>query len=153
MEFLIVVRHGSHDEGEECLSETGTFQMKALAGLLRLYVEGGMVGMVSSTSPLATESADILCSELGITGYDISDVLWSSHRRPIDPMAAAELVRRKAGNEVVIVVSHMEYAERFPAFYVQKIMRKNASLIPLTVGRGHALVLNCSAATAEVIPG
>lgn len=152
MDKMIVVRHGHYDHRER-LSEVGQGQIATLAERLAVHVDGGnSLTLLSSTAPRAMDSAEILAKKFGVS-YERLDVLWTGN----DAMRIGEeedfkelmgiINGRHSKARVVIIVTHYEYVEDFPAFFGKTIL--NARLHGWVIDYGEAFVIDCG--TKEMV--
>lgn len=145
MRHLIVVRHGQYGYDER-LNERGRTQICALAEKLKPFMDGSTVCILTSTADRARESAEILGSSFGI-GFEEHEILWSEECHPEDLPGTLELVRsRKDKADVLILVTHLEYAEDFPTYFALEEL--GTSMGPSrSVEKGEACLLDCSKKT------
>ncbi|MDD5043709.1 MAG: histidine phosphatase family protein [Patescibacteria group bacterium] len=144
MDKLIIVRHGDYDSGAH-LSNLGCEQMKALAEKLKTVVNGSSVCILTSPIGRALESAEILNSVFNV-GCEQHKVLWSESRHPEDFPVALDLVRsHKDRAEVLILVTHYEYAEGFPRYFAKEEL--DVQLRSESIQKGEALVIDCQQKT------
>jgi phosphohistidine phosphatase SixA len=121
MKKLVIVRHGDYGF-DGSLSTKGKAQMKQLAESLRSQLGGGKTIILFSTAPRGEQSARILAAELGITELEPHEVLWSDREngRSAHPAKTLALVRsKKELYDIVVLVTHYEYAEEFPMYFSQ----------------------------------
>lgn len=140
MKKLIIVRHGHYDYSEH-LSDYGKEQISSMIDKLRPYIDGSKPLILSSTASRAEESAEILASAFGVP-YEKYNILWSESNIPEDLPGTLELVHsRQQESDIVILVTHHEYAKYFPGYYAEKELGTEFS--PVAIEKGEALVLDC----------
>jgi phosphohistidine phosphatase SixA len=148
MRQLMVVRHGHYGDDSR-LSDRGRAQMGALAEKLRAIMSGALALILTSTATRARESAKILSSSLGV-GCEEHEILWSDGSHPEDLRGTLELVRSHQDKvDVLILVTHQEYAEDFPPFFAREELRT-----PMRTGliaKGEAWVVDCAQKTMTLV--
>jgi len=120
-DLLGILRHGSYDQKTGRLDCTGKEQIDLISKkIIEFLCRRGTkpqdikITIVSSTAPRAQESAAILAKMLG-TEYTSSDVLRSGDGHKEDFEGALALYNSlKNEYDVVIFVTHVEYAMDFP---------------------------------------
>ncbi|MDD5357371.1 MAG: histidine phosphatase family protein [Candidatus Pacebacteria bacterium] len=144
MKILAVVRHGEYEkrDGDYRLSDYGKRQIAALAGQIKtsLVNGGGKPRMLSSTAPRALDSARVMSEVLGVP-FEEHPVLWSGGGGGGYPdcKAVMELIKQDESPDVVILVTHLEYIERFPGHFATSIGAKfDGDEIP----KGHAWIID-----------
>ena len=110
MEFLILIRHGEFDEGEEKLNASGREQIQNLAAKIKGYSPK----IYSSLGPRSIESATILAKE------------WRSEVTSLDLFHSIENAREafdllKQSNENVVIVSRGEFVTPFAAYFARDL--------------------------------
>ncbi len=140
---LIIVRHGDYEVRSGKLSLIGIAQIEVLAGKLRPHVEGRRVRMLVSTATRAEQSAEILKKELDISDVELHGTLSSEEDR-IDGVKAFELVDERSADdiEVLIVVTHLEYADVLPRMFAEQKLGWNVGRPEVGKGRACVLFLN-----------
>ncbi len=147
MKILIVARHGEYVSDE--LDDRGKRQIADLVEKLSPIVGDREPLILSSTAGRAVESAEIIADHFN-TSFDQHDVLWSENRHREDLPAALELVRlHQDETEVMILVTHLEYVERFPPYYGQEELE--IYLDSKAILKGKAWVIDCEAGTITLI--
>ena len=119
MQHLFVVRHGNYDNSGG-LTHSGRGQISRVGEFLKPQVEGKQTKLLTSTAIRASQSADIIGEILGVKPV-AAGVLWSESDWQYQPDQALALVQEHDA-EVIIVVTHYEYAEAFPDFVAQKLL-------------------------------
>jgi phosphohistidine phosphatase SixA len=150
MQKLIVVRHGDYGYNDR-LSDFGKRQMQNIATQLKPHVDGKKVVVLSSVAERATDSADIITEQLGVPGYESHDVLWSENRHPENLPKAVELVQQHADTDVLILVTHLEYAERFPNHFLHTVLSTKDTFAARKVEKGQAIIIDCDNKTTQLI--
>jgi len=140
MKKLIVARHGWCDLDEH-LDDCGVKEIRILGDNIKKIADGERVLILSSTAPRGRESAEILSCCLGV-GFEEYDILWSDNSHPENMPEVLKLVRsRKDEADVIILVTHYEYAGRFPAYFAKEELGEN---IPSSlIGNAEAWILDC----------
>lgn len=133
---LVVARHGRSHPGTGRLTEEGANQMRRLAALIKPHAQGinrhgfmKEVHLLTSTAPRAMDSSEILMQELGLKERHADISLWSDNDRSPDDAALLHylhgltfgrislVVGEPPIVDVVILVTHLEYATDFPIYY------------------------------------
>lgn len=147
MRYLIVVRHGEYVQFSGRLSEVGRRQMEALAESIKVLLDGMSVRMISSTAQRALDSAEVLSTVLQVT-FDGNDLLWSDNMHRMKMEETLEFIRSIADQaDVVILVTHIEYAEYLIRSYIKKISSERSITVEAPyntpTGKGQAWILDC----------
>lgn len=139
MKKLIVVRHAPDGIGDR-ISDAGRAQMFRLAERIARHVDGGSLRLLTSTTGRARASAEVLAAYF-LVEAEGHEVLWAERVRPMNLPAVFDLLGAKDA-DVIIVVTHQDYAEYLPG-YVSK--RKFGVTPPLSdpVAKGNAVILDC----------
>lgn len=140
MSRLAIVRHGDYGRDDR-LNERGRLQMQVLGTRLAqsFDTEREMALVLSSIAPRAVDSAEILAGILKAP-IEQHEVLWSEASHPEDLEAAYKLVQSvRARADLLVVVTHYEYAEELPGFIGQRDLKK-----PYweSFGKGEGVVLD-----------
>ena len=145
MKTLVIVRHGDYNGPR--LSDRGRNQMKTLGEKLQTLINGSSVLLLTSIAGRAKESAEVLGSVLGV-GFEEHEILWSENSHRENLPGALELVRsRKDEADVLILVTHYEYVDEFPAYFANQEL--GVQLRSNLIGKGEAWVLDCQQKTLE----
>lgn len=140
MSRLAIVRHG--DDGYDGrLNDIGRRQMQALGEKLAesFDQDSEMALVLSSTAPRAVDSAEILAGLLQAP-IEKHEVLWSGGIHPEDLEAVYKLVRSmRTRADLLVVVTHFEYAEEFPGFLGQRDLNQPYRE---SFGKGEGVVLD-----------
>lgn len=139
MQQLIVVRHGQPGPDGR-LNDLGRAQIGALAEKLKPIINEASVAVLSWTTDRARESAEILGTAFGVR-FEAHEILWSENSRPEDLPGALALVKSQRDKDVIILVTHYEYVEGFPAYFAEQEL--TTRLHPAMIGKGEAWVLDC----------
>ena len=91
------------------------------------------------------DSAAILGKAFGVP-FEEHEVLWSENRHPEDLPKTLELVRSKKETvDVLILVTHLEYVNRFPTYFAKEEL---GSYFPHdSINKGEACDIECEAKT------
>ena len=137
-----VVRHGHNDQDN--LSEMGRDQIGILGQLIKKEVGAGSVQLVTSTSPRAVQSAEILSSILEVSPEECT-LLWSGPKSPkgtpFDLEAVLGLIQISPADAVVLV-THLEYSEQLPQFMGLKLFRTVEGFPFKYTEKGEAWLIN-----------
>lgn len=145
MQRLIIVRHGEYG-GNDRLSEYGKEQITQLGEKLKATVNGGRVVILSSVAARAVDSAEILGKTFGVE-FEQHDVLWSENRHRENLPKALELVRSKKDDaDILVLVTHLEYVERFPSYFGEEELG-NPSFPHREISKGTAWDIDCNQKT------
>ena len=144
MKFFAVIRHGNHDDDGR-IDDVGRRQMSRLAGLLEPHLEGHHVRFLVSPAPRATDSAEVLMKELGRReDYKSSDRLWCDDDHPENVDDALELLLEEStGVDVLVVVTHAEYAALLPTEFAKASFGARGSIFPMDVEKGRGRIIDC----------
>lgn len=140
MDKIAIVRHGYYGTDGH-LSDYGREQMMEIGNKLKrqLTVEE-VVLILSSTAPRTVDSAEVLEIILGAK-KELHELLWSEAGRREDYIAAHQLVQSvKNRADLVVVVTHCEYANGFPAFLGKTDLGRNFSYPD--IGKGEGVLIN-----------
>lgn len=144
MKLFVLCRHGSYQNGH--MDSLGERQAKRL----RPRIKGLKVRVISSTAPRASQYTDVLVRELGLTDRYDDALLWSDSDHPSDNEGATQLlVYQSQEVDVLIVVTHLEYAYTLPRLYVREMC--DASIWSTELDEGDACLFNCEALTISYI--
>ena len=145
MKHLFLARHGSYNT-ERRLNDKGRKQMAELGGVVREIIgEGGLIQILSSSADRASEGAETLASELGVTEVETFDYLWSgrdsSWRMPYGDMTAIHLLvtQRRYFSETLVLVTHSEVSSEYPEYFTKKEFGRAARFDELDTGEAYYL--------------
>ena len=151
MKKLIVARHGWYGEGEH-IDDRGKTQMKALACVIGPQITGARVKLLSSTATRARESAEYL-GDLLMLVPECHEILWADRGRREDLPKALELVRQNMDDvDVLIIMSHPEYAENLPGYFQKCQLGMECGFWKGEVKRGEAVAIDCHTCAVSLIP-
>jgi len=140
MKKLVVARHGQYGHDDR-LNETGRDQVAGLAKKLEAHINSDSVLLLTSPVDRARESAEIIGSYFGV-GLEEHEVLWSENDHPEDFPRALELVKSRQGDvDIIILMTHFEYVEHFPAYFAKKELE--VELRCRLIEKGEAWVVDC----------
>ncbi len=142
MKKLIVVRHGE-DGAFGALSQNGFEQIQALAKKLNEIVNGLSVFVFTSPTLRTKETAKIISKTLN-TEYKVEECL--EHEE--DFADSLKLVRSRV-EDVVILVTHLEYTEWFPSYFAKENM--GIYLKSYGIDKGRAWIVDCENKTIELL--
>lgn len=139
-ELVAVIRHGEYDYNYN-LDEGGREQIRLLSSKLKEIVSGKKTVMFTSTAARAVQTAEILSRELGVT-FEERKFLHSGGGDLDTEQAekALELIRT-ANADVVLLSTHFEFVESFPAIIGDKLL--GARLCSNQIPKGSAWLVNC----------
>lgn len=155
MKALIVVRHGDHD-GDRLLSCLGNNQIKLLAEAIKPFIERQNVKIVSSTAGRAVASAEAL-SEILDLPFTQDKVLWSDNNHWIKLPETLDVIKSFAEHaDIIILVTHLEYAEILPAYVVQEISAERGTTVEYPyntpTSKGEAWIVDIDKLTLTHLP-
>ncbi|MBP9772176.1 MAG: Protein containing Phosphoglycerate mutase // Nucleotidyltransferase [Patescibacteria group bacterium] len=143
MQKLVVVRHGSVGPDNN-LDVDGKREVARLGKrLASAFDEGCKIHLLSSDTPHACESAEILGKLLGVP-YTYHEELWSDLRSQ-NLKGVFGLVRAHEGADVLILVTHRGNMGKFPKFFSQRMWRTKVRSHDVPQGTGW--MLDCSVRT------
>ncbi len=146
MKKLIVVRHGAYDVATMNLHDIGRRQMLDISPKIHDAIGNDTAIILSSTAPRAEQSAQVLADQLN-TDIELHEVLWSESGRPTKPDTVLELIKSHDEKDVVILLTHLEYTDIFPAYYARRVLNTNPEC-QLPLSKGEMLILDCD----DVVP-
>ena len=119
---VILIRHGEYDGN--FLTTNGEQAIKRLAAKIKsiIYIESCITKIISSTSPRAFRSANILAQGLDLErNRDHYECLRSEKEEIEDPEGIFELIDKKyADADILIIVTHAPVCQKFPALYAER---------------------------------
>lgn len=146
MKKLFVVRHGTYGRDDR-LNDLGQEEIQALGEKLEKFTEGETVLILSSTADRARQSAEILAKLLDVESFEQHEVLWSEASHPQDFPGALSLIRKyKDTADIIILVTHLEYAEGFSGYFGREELGVRLGYCP-NVKKGEAVIIDCVAQT------
>ena len=152
MKFLIVARHADYDKNND-VSPLGLEQMEKMIEALAAFVNGKKVLLLSSNAPRAYKCAKMISEKFKIS-FEEHKELWAKDRLEVDVDRLFELLQSKKGDfEIIILMTHLEYVEEFPAHFAHNVLSMDMSSewppIPL---KGEACVVDCLNKSFQIIP-
>lgn len=142
---LFIVRHALHFETHhKGINPDGIGQMKAFAHFVRSIIgENNNIKILSSNKLRCDHSAQVIEETLGIShrGIKYDDILYSSDVAKPQLKEALDLINQEA-DEVVIVVTHLEYTRDLPSHFGTHVL--NTTTFPVCkLEKGEAWAINC----------
>jgi len=148
MQKLVIVRHGHYDKKDQ-LSADGKEQIYFLTEQLGPHLDGGSLLILSSTADRAWQSAEILAEAFNVP-YEKHEILLSDEDHFEDLAKALELVQsREEEADVIILVTHHEYAKYFPYHYAKHVFDDLWEY--QAIDKGDAWIIDCQDKTRELI--
>jgi phosphohistidine phosphatase SixA len=149
LQLLVIVRHGEYNPDTGSISGYGTDQIRKLSIKLQPLIKSVKGSTIILTSPAdrARQSAAIIGQVLEITPKE-EKILWSDNQHEYDLCGLYKIISALQ-DEVIIIVTHLEYAEDFPRHF----MKKKAGIISdiFQVEKGQAVVIDLRTNTIELI--
>jgi phosphohistidine phosphatase SixA len=140
MKYLILIRHGEFDEGEEKLNEKGREQIKNLAAKVKEYNPK----IYSSLGPRSVESAAILAEAVDSPCTSL-DILHSMDYAK----EVFVLLKQTEGN--IAIVSRGEFVTPFAAYFAQELLGKDIKI--KAISKGSAVLMDIEAGTCATLLG
>ncbi len=145
MEKLIIVRHGDYDKDSSHLNDKGSADIKQLAEQIRPLTDSHSVLVLSSPIDRAIESALILSNTLHVPAV-YCDALRSECQGDMDLDGALSLIHEKSDMaNIIVVVTHIEYTDNFPAHFFKHEFNTKAPYMHLE--KGEAAIIDCASRT------
>lgn len=141
MKKIILVRHGSYNETNGCLTDEGIKQINQLAGKLVEHVGGQSIALLSSDAVSASQSASIINAKLTPSKFFTDGVLFSSPSHIVRSNDVIDLIFNYNDSDIIILVTHYEYFLELPVLIGQRIVKVNFSI--RMINNGHATVFDC----------
>lgn len=118
---LFLIRHGDpnydKDQNDLGLSDSGKEQINKLALVLSKNLGKRPVILWTSSAPRAIETAEIIKKFLNVEMFEMKEKLWSDNKHTQDfEWFEKEINRHHQNKSVLIIISHLEYVQRFPSF-------------------------------------
>lgn len=115
MKKVFLVRHANYRSGDDPgISDDGRNQSQILAQKIKAQLGDGDVVIWSSSAKRARETAEIIQKNLQPASMVVEEKLWSDNKHRHDFAWLKEKLNGfKEGN--LIIVSHLEYVNDFPA--------------------------------------
>lgn len=151
MNKLIIVRHGEYGPDDR-LNSRGRAHIEKLSNNLKQLIGDETVLILSSIAVRAVESAEIIAAALGVE-FEKFELLWSESMHPEDFPGAYKLIQeRKEGADVLIVVTHLEYANYFPSHFARMEWGSEKYIdIEDDVEKGEAVIIDCIKQTLTLL--
>ncbi len=134
LETLFIVRHGEYDR--ESLSLHGIEQIELLSNKIASLVSGKNMAIFASPAKRAKESAEIISRNFQVS-FETQDFLYSGGGglREEQCKATVHLIEATKA-QVIILVTHFEYAEEFTPIITEHLLGTafSTNVIP----KGHA---------------
>ncbi len=148
METLIIVRHGLYNDKLR-LTPKGLEKLEILAAQIQLQILDKNIVLLTSPAPRAKDSAEVLARQLGVTCSEHGE-LWSDADHPQDNKALFALIQNYFEiAEVLILVTHLEYAQDFPRFFGATFL--DTYFPHIEVEKGEAVIIYCDQKTYSVL--
>lgn len=150
MEKLIVVRHAPYGSDDR-INAWGRDVTEMLIERLRPLITGQKVRILTSTEDRAKDTADIIARELNTPPPEAHEVLWSEIKHPMDLPGALMLIQKyQDETEVLIIITHLEYAQVLSKHYGDKVLGKHVPA-QYDIQKGEALALDCENGELEYL--
>ncbi len=158
MKHLFVVRHGDYG-GDDRINDYGRQQMETLGKAMKQILNGSSAYLFSSTAPRALDSSQILAVQLALSPeFEQIPYLWSGSDAPRDSYYYNRdlgrlmkiVTERKDKADGLVMVTHLEIAEDFPSYFLEKEFEQNTRIGEILTGR--AVHLNLEDRTYQILP-
>jgi phosphohistidine phosphatase SixA len=145
MQWLIIVRHGEYDEhgDNKSLNDAGRAQIAALAERIQPYTREAKVILLASPTMRARQSADILGDAIGVQPEVCGILSAETSYKGFYPQALEEVRRRQHLVDTLILVTHLEYAEEFPQYFIEQELGRMAPP-QLSIQKGEGCAVDCA---------
>lgn len=148
LKLLVVVRHGHYDDDYK-LSQYGRERVRRLAEKLKSKINSNSILLLSSVAKRASQSADVISKVLGVP-FEEHEILWAENRHPEDIPGLLQFIKaRKNEAEVMILVTHLEYACSFPFHFAHSELGMDT--LPPSPEKGEAFLINCLDRSFELL--
>lgn len=148
---MYIVRHGDYSGTH--LNSIGKIQLEALAKDLKIQLEGINTPprIFTSVATRAIQSANIIAEALGTEMIEPCHFLWTGPGGNLycQLNSTIDLIDRKR-DEVVIIVTHLEYTEELPSFFASRIWN-NHGFPKMAIAKGEAWYLDCKDKTITLM--
>jgi len=156
---IVLIRHGDYGNHGR-ISNHGREQMLYMADKIKSHTGAGSEGVASriitSSAPHARDSAEVLADVLGLTDIGLFTALWSDNSGKHDQNndLAIDIIRHQSvGVDVLIVVTHCEYASDLPNAYCEKILGLPPTNCPnRMIVEGQCAIISCSERAYSIVP-
>jgi phosphohistidine phosphatase SixA len=144
MKFIGLIRHGDFDTeaGVDYLNLSGKEQLTSLSELLFKKFSCMNTVIFSSPAARALESAQIVSDKLGVP-VKPEEILWSDDKHRKDCQKIMDLIDKNKENEVILLITHMEYMNYFPRFFLEKQFGPQLDLNLQRAEKGAAFIIDC----------
>jgi phosphohistidine phosphatase SixA len=147
MKKLIIVRHGHYGDDLR-LNDHGRTAINALATKLVPEVNEKSRLILTSTADRARQSAEIMSIVLGAR-YEEHGVLWSDSEHHWNLVWALNLVNKHEQVDILTLVTHLEYAEYFPAYFGKEVLKTEFK--SWEINKAEAWIIDCPLKTLRHI--
>ena len=134
---IFVIRHGLYNNKTDRLNADGEEQMRSLLEPLKKHLAGEEhVVLLSSSAERAEDSVKIISDGLGIA-YKVHPYFWSDNDHMQLNNRALDLINQittEMNADVVILLTHLEYAKELPSLLCYKCGNKFIGEISLDKG-------------------
>ena len=142
-QLIILVRHGQYGYNGR-LDDKGRATIFALIDQLKTIIGEQSVAIITSAAEWAKQSAALIAQTFGLLldyQHEGFQALWVYNDHMESFPRAKELVKEHQDKaDILIVVTHKEYAEELPCFYAWT--EWNASFSVFKVSYGEAIVID-----------
>lgn len=151
MKKIILIRHGIYGlDGR--LDEWGHQQVNALAEKLPVHLAGLSGYILTSPSPRALDSAEMLRARFGFGIEKRQILLVDQLHKPKFPGLWQVIKAKEKVADVLLLMTHMEYVDEFPNYFSIKEWDLPAAFGPQKSNYASAFVIDCLARTlVEVV--
>ncbi|MAG59557.1 hypothetical protein CMO96_02085 [Candidatus Woesebacteria bacterium] len=149
---LIIFRHGEYEFTGGSLIEDGISQVETTSKLLRELLANNSVTVLCSKKPRARESADIVGRILGVEPSDhecLYPIGTRQHEVCEEAVAVLQLLDQQDA-DIVILVTHKEYAEFLPGFFARE--RLEFDFPNIKCRKGQAVIIDCNEKNLRLAP-
>lgn len=158
MKHLFIARHGRYNICDDSLNNSGLEQMNLLAENIRGILNGDSAYVISSTAKRAMQSSMILVNRLGLPEPEGIPYIWSGSDSPaesyywdLDTEKLMAIVdERKDKADGLIMMTHLEVAEAFPTYFLNK--RLGIDEYIEEIAKGQAVYFDLEKKSYEILP-
>ncbi|KKT26439.1 MAG: Protein containing Phosphoglycerate mutase // Nucleotidyltransferase [Parcubacteria group bacterium GW2011_GWA2_43_9b] len=144
MNFLVIVHHGDYDEQHQ-ITKKGRSNILGWVQQLRDLIDGNRALLLSSTAKRASQSAQVIAESLGVP-FEEHEILWADYMHSEDTKGLMALIdKRKDEAEIIILVTHLAYVDRFPLRFARDVLAipvPDAGHAPIPLS-GEAVAIDC----------
>lgn len=150
MRKLVIVRHAeAYYTGE--LKKEGLGILMSTSRYLKEIVGESSVEIICSSSRRALNTAELIKKVLFTQGVILGySELWSDIEHSENLERALTIINKHSNAEILIVVTHLEYAEDFLQYYILRKFGKHID--PTITPKGEAWICNCEDGKIHPIP-